>query len=652
MQSSSETTNNLYFLSGGGEMGELIRSKDWSHTSLGEPANWPQSLQTTVAMVLNNPFGMYIAWGSEYIQLYNDSFRPILGSIKHPQALGISSSETFGEIRDTIGPLFEGVMNGNPVRFSDFMVPLNRNGYVEECYFDFSYSPIIKTNGKIGGILVTVIETTYKRKSEKALKESEELFRTMADNIPNLAWMANADGWIYWYNKKWHEYTGTTSEQMEGWGWQSVHHPDELPAVMDKWQESIVSGKPFEMVFPLKGAKGEYRQFLTRVLPVHDEEGKLYQWFGSNTDITEQIETEQSLKESEQRFRTIAEATDIMIATADETSNATYFNKAWVDLTGRPMEELLQFGWADLVHDEDRDRYVNIYLDAFKKQNPFTGELRVLNKQGEYNWVLSKGMPRLNPDGSFAGYISSCVDITERKRNEKSLEEKNYELIKINTDLDNFIYTASHDLSAPISNIEGLMDVFAEGHDFNEEQEMLWELMTNSIQRFKATINDLSEVSKVQHSGKDDLQILSFCQILREVQLDISTLIDVYDPIIEGNFKVDEIHYSRKNLRSVIYNLLSNSLKYSSPDRKPKVRFATEKQGNTIILKVADNGLGLRKEEQNKVFGMFERVHHHTKGSGIGLYMIKRMIENAGGKIELESEIGVGSTFTIYFNIE
>ena len=122
---------NYYFLQRGGEMGELIRTKDWSTTSLGEPSSWPQSLRTMVAVMLDNPFGMYIAWGHDYIQLYNDAYRPILGSTKHPQALGIGTRETFAEIWHIIGSMFEGVMRGKAVGFSDFMLPLNRNGFVE-----------------------------------------------------------------------------------------------------------------------------------------------------------------------------------------------------------------------------------------------------------------------------------------------------------------------------------------------------------------------------------------------------------------------------------------------------------------------------------------------------------------------------------------
>jgi len=127
------------------------------------------------------------------------------------------------------------------------------------------------------------------------------------------------------------------------------------------------------------------------------------------------IERFNQLSESEKRFRTMAEGTDIFIAVADESGNAIYFNKSWVKLTGRSVKDLLDFGWTDLIHPEDRDRYVDIYLSALAEKKPFTGEFRILTKKGDYRWLLASGPPRFHADGSFAGYISSCIDITERK---------------------------------------------------------------------------------------------------------------------------------------------------------------------------------------------------------------------------------------------
>ncbi|MGD9615020.1 MAG: ATP-binding protein [Alphaproteobacteria bacterium] len=139
-------------------------------------------------------------------------------------------------------------------------------------------------------------EIVIRRAAEEALRESERQFRMLVDSIPTLAWMAQADGWIVWYNQRWYEYTGTTSKDMEGWGWQSVHDPAILPAVLERWRYSIAAGQPFEMVFPLRGADGAFRPFLTRIVPVRNDDGRVTRWFGTNTDITDQRAAEDTLR--------------------------------------------------------------------------------------------------------------------------------------------------------------------------------------------------------------------------------------------------------------------------------------------------------------------------------------------------------------------
>ena len=133
---------------------------------------------------------------------------------------------------------------------------------------------------------------------ERRLRESEPQLRTLADAVPQLVWMAEPDGLVFWYNQRWYDYTGTTPEQMEGWGWQSVHDPEVLPKVMKRWRASIETGEPFEMEFPIKGADGAFRWFLTRVNPLRDSQGRIVRWFGTNTDIDEQRRTAEELREA------------------------------------------------------------------------------------------------------------------------------------------------------------------------------------------------------------------------------------------------------------------------------------------------------------------------------------------------------------------
>lgn len=179
---------------------------------------------------------------------------------------------------------------GKVVALANHTALITRDG--SEIPIEDSAAPIKDSEGNISGVVLVFHDVTERRRAQDALRDSEERFRVMADSIPQLAWIAKADGYIYWYNQRWYDFTGTTPEQMEGWGWQSIHDPEALPGVLERWKQSLTTGKPFDMVFPLRGADGNFRQFLTRVEPVKDAHGNVIQWCGTNTDITERTRME------------------------------------------------------------------------------------------------------------------------------------------------------------------------------------------------------------------------------------------------------------------------------------------------------------------------------------------------------------------------
>jgi two-component system, sensor histidine kinase and response regulator len=237
---------------------------------------------------------------------------------------------------------------------------------------------------------------------------------------------------------------------------------------------------------------------------------------------------------------------------------------------------------------------------------------------------------------------------------EERVKERTKELTRINNDLDNFIYTASHDLKAPINNIEGLMHVFykqlSEDIKNSEAIAPIKAMINESISRFKNTLQDLTDIAKIQNEVSNDTSKVSFKETLEEVKATIADQIKEFDAEIIDNFtEVSEVCFSRKNLRSIIYNLLSNAIKYHSPDRTPLITISSTHKDENIILTITDNGLGMTEEGRKKIFEMFKRLHNHVEGSGVGLYMVKKIVDNADGKIEVESRLKEGSTFKIYF---
>ncbi|GAB3821019.1 hypothetical protein GCM10028895_22320 [Pontibacter rugosus] len=236
---------------------------------------------------------------------------------------------------------------------------------------------------------------------------------------------------------------------------------------------------------------------------------------------------------------------------------------------------------------------------------------------------------------------------------EERVAERTKELIRINKDLENFVYTASHDLKTPIINIEGLMRALQETLVENdvklEEADAILNMIATSINRFRDTLTDLTEVAKLQYQEEDNQAIVSFEEILGDVTSNIKCMIhDAEAEIIQDFSLAPGVAYSRKNLRSIIYNLVSNAIKYKSPDRKPVINICSYPVDDYVVLSVQDNGLGLREQDHDKVFSMFTRLHDHTEGTGVGMSIVKRIVENSDGKIELSSELGKGSTFKIY----
>ncbi|RSK48499.1 PAS domain-containing sensor histidine kinase [Hymenobacter rigui] len=239
----------------------------------------------------------------------------------------------------------------------------------------------------------------------------------------------------------------------------------------------------------------------------------------------------------------------------------------------------------------------------------------------------------------------------------QGLEARNSLLTHMNQELDSFVYSASHDLRAPIANLEGLLNevdrTVPADHPLRPEMQPLLRMMHGAVQRFQQTIGHLTELSRVPQEGELPKTPVDLHAVLADVQLDLTTLLaETNARLIVQVDDCGPIPLSLKHLRSIVYNLLSNALKYRHPDRPPVIRVTCGQMDAAVEIRVQDNGLGLTAEQQQQLFRLFRRLHHHVEGSGVGLFLIKRMVENAGGQLTVQSEAGVGSTFSVILPTE
>jgi PAS domain S-box-containing protein len=671
--------NQYFFLAGGGECGEIIRRFPWAETSLGPPDTWPQSLRIILRIVLNTSFPMFLFWGDDLLSFYNDAFRISLGTEgKHP-AIGKKAIVVWSDIWEFIGPLIESVMKtGQAVWFEDQLVGFYRNGKKEDIYWTFSYSPAFGDHEKIEGVVVTCNETTEKVLTLKKLEQSEERFRTMADNIPNLAWMAGEDGSLYWYNKKWYEYTGTTKEQMEGWGWQSVHDPEVLPGVLIAWRAAIAEQSPFEMVFPLRGADGQYRQFLTRILPLRDSEGKVHQWFGTNTDITELLLIRKALKESEQNLRnTILQAPVAICLFRGSTHIVELANDRMFELWGREPDQVMNRPIFDALPEATNQGFEAILTKVYTTGETFNAEdiPITLPRDGKVETVYVNVVYEAfhESDASISGILAVAVDVTAQFMARLKIEEivasrtqelarSNSDLQKSNADLAQFAHIASHDLQEPVRKIgifTQMLDKNLSGkHD--EQTRNYIQKITSSASRMNMLIRDVLSFSELT-TEKESFEMVDLNEVLGGIKMDYELLIEQthaslaidHMPVIEG---------ISQQMVQLFGNLIANALKFIRKVINPVIRLSSSKLSDVEILKhaldpaltyyvirCADNGIGFNPEYSEQIFNIFQRLHRKSEyeGTGIGLAICKKIVINHQGQINADGSSENGAIFNV-----
>lgn len=654
-------------------MGELIRSIDWSATQLGDPRSWPVALKQMVSMMLTVNFPVLICWGSDYIQLYNDSFRPINGATKHPQAMAGSAKATYAEIWETIGPMFAEVMTGKTIGFPDFMVQLDRNGYTKECYFDFSYSPIRTEDGSVGGVLVVCLETTGKvvsidrqnavndalaaaneelaatneelaavneelaatneelTEAQQVLQRNERLFRSIAVNIP--------DSVIVVVDRE-HRYIMVEGDLMEKMGYEKKDyegkHPNETGQT-ERYNASkplydrMLAGEKFS--FERKSATGE--NYLVHMVPLKNNSGVVDAGLIMAMDIT-------NIKQAEERSAKLAaiiESSDDAIISKTLESVITSWNDAAQRMFGYTADEIIGETIYKLIPADRQDEEPRILarLKAGERVEHF--ETKRKTKDGRLIDVSLTISPVKDPQGNIIGVSKIARDITERKLDE--------------TRKNDFIGMASHELKTPLTSLSAIIQVAGMRLKDNKDAFLsgAMDRANTQVKKMTRMINGFLNVSRLEagklHIEKDEFAL---DELLSEIFQETQLVVNTHHISLKQANKV-RILADRDKIDSVISNLITNAVKYSP--KGSNIEMGGEIKENRAVVWVKDEGIGITPDDLPKIFDRYHRVESmdtkHISGFGIGLYLSAEIIERHDGKIWAESEPGKGSSF--YFSL-
>ncbi|MEQ8471715.1 MAG: PAS domain S-box protein [Marinoscillum sp.] len=658
--------------------GMLVTCTETTETVLNK-AKLEESDRRLRSLILQAPVAIGIFRGENYITEIANTLALELWGRKEEEVLNKSIFEAMPElVSQGVKKVFDHIYTtGEVYTAPELPLMMMRDGKLETIYINFRYEPLFTTHGEIDGIMAAGIDVTEQVISRQKIEDNENRLRTMVDNIPNLAWMAHPDGWIYWYNQKWYQYTGTTPTQMEGWGWQMVHDPEVLPEVMAAWNHSIKHGFNFEMTFPLKGADGIFRQFLTRIVPVYNDQGVLVQWFGTNTDVTEHVETQKMLEESEKKFRLLADSMPQYIWTSGPEGNLNYYNQSVYDYTGLAKDQIDQEGWIKMMHPEDQEKFRKSWMEAVNTGENFLIEHRFRRHDGEYRWQLSRAKPQRDEFGNIKMWVGTSTDIQEQKSFAEALEKEVRErtrelaqnvtdLAKMNKELQSFAYISSHDLQEPLRKIQTFSSriVSTEKDKLSEKGQYLFTRMQSSAERMQSLIDDLLTYSRT-NTSELVFEEADLIEVIDEVKDDLKEEIDQKKAVVSVQ-PIQNLNIIYFQFQQLFHNLFSNSLKFSRPETPVLITITSEcdkginfknphlePDTNYCHISFSDNGIGFEPQYNEKIFDLFQRLHAKNEyiGTGIGLSIVKKIVENHNGVITANGKPDEGATFDIYLPV-
>ena len=532
------------------------------------------------------------------------------------------------------------------------------------------------------GIQESVKDMVEQKRLFAALHESEHRYRQLVQGLPAAVYTCDREGRIMLYNKAAIALWGREPQiGKDLWcGSWRIYQTDGKPLPLDTCPMAIAlkEGRPvYGEEIVVERPDGERRNVLPHPEPIFDAAGEIIGAVNMLVDITDHKIIAQKLRESEERFRTMADQAPIIIWMSDEKSNSIYQNSRWWEFVGMHAEKASGTGWADFIHPEDKELAYEEWLQAFENRQPYNTKFRYRNAKGEYRIVVANCTPRVSEQGEFMGYIGILNDITLEENAkvwlENLVEERTRELViangeleRSNQELEQFAYVASHDLQEPLRKIQAFSNLLQRDSReiLNENCLMYLDKISGSASRLSALIDDLLNFSRITRQGTLFAEI-DLNEVLEKVKNDFELLISRKKAVIKLIHckHLPTIEGVPLQINQLFNNLINNSLKFSSKHRPPNITISCRKLEELetasysdqykniphyeIVIK--DNGIGFEAEYAEQIFMIFQRLHdqYTFAGSGIGLALCRKIVVNHHGKIHAEGMKGKGSSFHV-----
>ena len=590
-------------------------------------------------LVLQAPVAICVLRGKDYvIETINEGMVEMWGK----KAEDVIDKPAFEVLPELLEQGFKTLLDNVYHSGERFVTPelpinLNRHGKLENAYVKFVYEPLREADGSISGVMALAHEITEQVSLRKKIEVSDERFQAAVSALKGIVWTNNAKGEMEGEQIGWSSLTGQSYQEYQGYGWVNAIHPDDAQPTIEAWNEAVKDRKNFVFEHRVKLKNGNWGYFSVKAIPLLNADGLIWEWVGVHTDITEQYRAEEAVRESEERFRQMAELMPQKVWTADAEGNKNYFNKTLLDYAGKSFEELQGNGWQQIIHPDDWEKDKKQWEECTGTGKDYEAENRLLRKDGEYLWHLTRAVALKDEDGKIKMWLGSKTEIHDQKTKEQAKDE--------------FISIASHEMKTPLTIAKAYLQLLEISLDKDNENANLYaKKASQSVARLNELITELLDVSKIQHGKLDyNISTFNFNELVDNTVADIQQTSPKHTIIKSGKI-LQQVTGDKDRLQQVIINLLSNAIKYSPDSLDVYINIA--EKNSAVEVSVKDNGIGISRQHLEKIFDRYYRVEEHAiafQGLGIGLFISYEIIQRHHGKFWVESEPGKGSTF--YFSL-